>query len=160
MNSKLNNSQEIKNVAKAIEAMQLPRIMGFADMVLRHVEVMSEGNTSRLNTYILSFLIARGGEKGLTHSELARLLVRSNHSMTRLIDSLQKDGLITRNRDPKDRRAVYIKITSAGLKFMRKYIDEIALIEKKVLSCLDKNELEILTILIRKIRGKLEELRA
>ena len=160
MTSKINMSHEIKNIAETIEAMQLPRIMGFADMVLRHMEVISDKRQSRLNIYILSFLIGRGGEKGLNHSELAHLLVRSNHSMTRLVDVLEKDGLVERHRDPKDRRAVYIRITSAGLKFMRKYLDEIALIEQKVLSGLDKKEIETLTTLIRKIREKLEELRA
>ena len=91
----------------------------------------------------------------MTHSELARVLLRANHSMTRLVDVLERDGLVRRHRDKKDRRTVYVKVTPAGLDFMKEYIDQIDLIEKEVMSCFDENERKTLRHLIRKLSEQL-----
>jgi len=161
MAKKLPQLKEIKTFADEIEAMQLPRILTFADMIIRNTDKVLRSNSSRLNVHVLAFLITteKGRERGLNHSELANLLIRSNHGVTRIVDVLEKDGYVKRCRDPNDRRTVYVKITSAGIEFMKNYIAEVATLERGILSCLSANETRSLRRLIRKIRQNLQELR-
>ncbi len=162
MAKKLPQAEEILKFANEIEAMQLPRILTFADMIIRNTDKALRNNSSRLNVHALAFLITteKGRERGLNHSELANLLIRSNHGVTRIVDALEKDGYVERRRDPNDRRTVYVKITSAGIEFMKNYIAEVAALEKGILSCLNANEIKTLRGLIRKIRHKFQELRS
>lgn len=160
MNKKLARPRQIEKLADEIEAMQLPRILTFADMIIRNTDRVLMRKTSRLNVHILAFLITteEGREKGLSHSELAKMLIRTNHGMTRVIDVLENDGYVERCRDPNDRRTVYIRITLAGLAMMKMYIGEIGELERGVVSCLDENEIKVLRELIRKIRHEFQEI--
>jgi len=51
---------------------------------------------------------------GLRPSDIAQSLVVDPASMTYLIDTLEKRGLIQRGDDPKDRRVYRIQLTKAG----------------------------------------------
>jgi DNA-binding MarR family transcriptional regulator len=60
--------------------------------------------------------ILRGaGPCGLLAGEVAERLITRNPDVTRLIDRLEKRGLVERFRDADDRRAVRIHITPDGL---------------------------------------------
>ncbi len=45
---------------------------------------------------------------------LARLTLRSKSGATRLVDRLEKAGLVSRETSPEDRRAVYVALTDSG----------------------------------------------
>ena len=51
---------------------------------------------------------------GLNMSELSRRLMVSGGNVTGLTDQLEKEGLVARTDDPKDRRAYTVKLTAAG----------------------------------------------
>ncbi|ULU24058.1 MarR family winged helix-turn-helix transcriptional regulator [Dyella terrae] len=46
--------------------------------------------------------------------ELADTLVIERYNLTRLVDRLEQEGLVTRARSPDDGRAAYVSITDAG----------------------------------------------
>lgn len=46
--------------------------------------------------------------------ELADALVIERYNLTRLVDRLEQEGLVTRARSPDDGRAAYVTITNAG----------------------------------------------
>ena len=46
--------------------------------------------------------------------ELADALVIERYNLTRLVDRLEQEGLVTRARSPDDGRAAYVTITDAG----------------------------------------------
>jgi len=52
--------------------------------------------------------------------ELAQRVVLSRSSITRLVDQLAKQGLLTRRTDPEDRRGSYAVLTKAGEMAVRK----------------------------------------
>jgi DNA-binding MarR family transcriptional regulator len=59
--------------------------------------------------------ILRGaGPGGLTAGEVGERLITRSPDVTRLIDRLEKRGLVVRKQDPDDRRAVRICITEPG----------------------------------------------
>ena len=59
--------------------------------------------------------LERAGEP-LTMSQLSRELMVSNGNVTGVIDRLEKNGLVARNRAEHDRRIQYIELTSQGRK--------------------------------------------
>jgi DNA-binding MarR family transcriptional regulator len=60
--------------------------------------------------------ILRGaGADGLWAGEVAERLITRSPDVTRLVDRLEKRGLVRRRRDNDDRRAVRVFITKAGL---------------------------------------------
>jgi DNA-binding MarR family transcriptional regulator len=60
--------------------------------------------------------ILRGaGKAGLWAGEISDRLITRSPDVTRLVDRLEKRGLVARSRDPSDRRAIRIHITDAGL---------------------------------------------
>lgn len=59
--------------------------------------------------------ILRGAtDGGLTCSEISERLLDHDPDVTRLLDRLQKAGLVTRDRDRPDRRIVATRLTDAG----------------------------------------------
>jgi DNA-binding MarR family transcriptional regulator len=63
--------------------------------------------------------ILRGaGEDGLPTLAVRDRLVEEAPGITRLIDKLEKAGLVTRLNDKKDRRTVRCRITAAGLRVL------------------------------------------
>lgn len=59
--------------------------------------------------------ILRGaGAEGLWAGEVAERLVARSPDVTRLLDRLERRGLVHRSRDPDDRRVVRVRITPAG----------------------------------------------
>lgn len=59
--------------------------------------------------------IAAGhGAKGVPTLTIAKQLVALDPDVTRLVDRLEKAGLVSRERCEKDRRVVYVRITPAG----------------------------------------------
>lgn len=155
MSERLPHRNEIENVATAIRAREFPRLVMFADMVSRYVDIKLKGKVNWLRISALNYLITRGGS--LTASQLAQLMLRSNYSMTRLIDDLEKDGLVIRERAGKDRRTIDVRVTPAGLAFMRQSLGDSDLVEEEVMSCLDEDEIETLRNLIRVLRFTLIE---
>ncbi|MBE1535827.1 MarR family winged helix-turn-helix transcriptional regulator [Actinomadura algeriensis] len=54
------------------------------------------------------------GEDGLRPGEVAKRLMQSAATVTSVADTLQRNGLLERRRDERDRRAVRLHVTEAG----------------------------------------------
>jgi len=68
--------------------------------------------------------ILRGAApEGLWASEIAGRMITRSPDVTRIVDRLEKRGLVRRGRDPADGRAVRVHITDAGLEQMRPFDD-------------------------------------
>lgn len=75
---------------------------------------------------VLSELV-HGGPRRM--STLAEFESVRQSSMTALVDRLERLGLVTRTRDPEDRRAVLIRATRKG----RQYVNELVLTREEFL---------------------------
>jgi DNA-binding MarR family transcriptional regulator len=65
--------------------------------------------------------ILRGAEpEGLACNNIGERMISHDPDMTRLLDRMEKHGLITRQRQTDDRRVVKTRITSRGLDFLRR----------------------------------------
>ena len=50
----------------------------------------------------------------LTQGEVSAKVLKSGSNMTTVIDNLERDGLVRRERDAKDRRVIHVHLTKAG----------------------------------------------
>jgi DNA-binding MarR family transcriptional regulator len=142
---------ELDSVLKEIQSAELPRLTIFADSLTRLINIKLNNNL--FWSLALTHLITSGGS--LRPNQLAKIMHRSNYSMTKLIDNMEKNGLVTRKADPKDRRSFNIKVTSDGLAYMMETLSEYALLERKILSDLDESEINIMRNAIRKMRKEI-----
>jgi DNA-binding MarR family transcriptional regulator len=62
--------------------------------------------------------ILRGAPEGLACSEIGNRMISRDPDITRLLDRLEKRGLVSRCRERRDRRMVLTRISEAGLKLL------------------------------------------
>ncbi len=84
------------------------------DMLSRNlVQVLKTEDLSPTQYNVLRIL--RGTPEGLPCGEIANRMITRDPDVTRLLDRLEKRGLISRCRETKDRRMVMARITPEGL---------------------------------------------
>ena len=149
---RINNIEEIRH---EILNMQMSRLIVFSDVIDRYLHIRLKNNYSWLRVDTILFLITRGGK--LTPSQLAKLMLRSRNSITRLINDLESDGFVKRVHSNTDHRTVIIEVTSKGLEFTMTNLKKLSSLEEELRACLDGDELSVLVGLTRKLRLKLIE---
>ena len=50
----------------------------------------------------------------MTAGEVSQKILKSGSNLTTVIDNLERDGLVRRERDTKDRRVIHVHLTEAG----------------------------------------------
>ncbi len=152
INNKQPGLEDLKEVADQINKTEFWSCVSFSDTLSRYVEItMKIDNVSRLHGIAMYCLVLMGGST--TPTLLARKMFRSKHSMTKIIDSLEKEGLVMRDYTNKDRRVTYIKITADGLDYVRQNITNKGNKRaQEAISCLDKPEQKLLVGLMEKMR--------
>ncbi len=84
------------------------------DMLSRRpAQVLKSEDLSSTQYNVLRIL--RGAPEWLTCGEVASRMITRDPDITRLLDRLEKRGLISRCREAKDRRMVLTRITPEGL---------------------------------------------
>jgi DNA-binding MarR family transcriptional regulator len=147
--------EEIERVNKKIRRTQFTRLIAFADVVNRYTDIILKHKYSWLHSAALIFMITRGGS--LTPTQLARIMLRSNYSVTKIVDGLEKDGLVTRTHNGRDRRSIDVEVTSKGLNYIVSMMENSRVAEDELKSCLDEGELENLANTLRILRDRLIE---
>jgi DNA-binding MarR family transcriptional regulator len=88
-----------------------------ADLLARKGEkVLGSADVSPTQYNVLRIL--RGSPEGLPCREVASRMITRDPDVTRLLDRLEKRGLISRRRETKDRRVVLARITPEGLRLL------------------------------------------
>ena len=100
---------------------------------------------------VLLTLRRQGQGRALSPSELARDMMISTSAMTNRLDRLQKRGLIERQADPADRRALRIVLTQAGFALADRIVASHVATEERLLSGLSADERAQLRQLLAKI---------
>lgn len=97
--------------------------------------------------------ILRGaGAEGLPCSEVGERMITRDPDITRLLDRLQKRGLVERKRGKEDRRVVYGKISAAGLKLLKEMDAPIEKYGREMLRHVGQDKLQQLIELLELVR--------
>jgi DNA-binding MarR family transcriptional regulator len=100
--------------------------------------------------HVLAVLDGEGGS--LSPTVIADRLIITTASMTSLLDTLQRRGLVQRTPDVKDRRRVVVTITAEGSRVIRRLLPEMLALQAEVatgLSPPDRTELVRLLSILR-----------
>ncbi|MCA9040058.1 MAG: MarR family transcriptional regulator [Planctomycetaceae bacterium] len=96
--------------------------------------------------------ILRGEGKPLPSLEIADRLIQVVPAITGLIDRLEKQDLVKRERCVEDRRVVYVSITARGRELLKKLDQPVKKLHEQLLGHLTRKELKELSRLLEKAR--------
>jgi DNA-binding MarR family transcriptional regulator len=97
--------------------------------------------------------ILRGaGDGGRTCSEIAERMINRDPDITRLLDRLERRGLVARSREGRDRRVIIARITAAGLELLQGLDHPIEEFNRKILGHLGEQQLRAFIKLLERVR--------
>jgi DNA-binding MarR family transcriptional regulator len=97
--------------------------------------------------------ILRGSPAGITCGEIGNRMITRDPDITRLLDRLEKRGLISRCRETKDRRMVMARIAPEGLTLLARMDGPVREAHRGQLGHMGRERLRALTELVRAARG-------
>jgi DNA-binding MarR family transcriptional regulator len=92
--------------------------------------------------------VLEGAERPLPAGEIAARVLVTTASMTAVLDTLERHGLLRRRPDPTDRRRVLIEITGEGRALVDAFLPEMAALQAAVCDPLGTAERELLLNLL------------
>jgi DNA-binding MarR family transcriptional regulator len=119
----------------------------------RGVEVLKESELSGTQYNVLRILRGAGSE-GLACGEIGGRMVTRDPDITRLLDRLEKRGLVIRSREKEDRRVVTARITAPGLELLKKLDEPVTQMHRSQLGHLEPKQQETLIRLLEIAREK------
>lgn len=119
-------------------------------------EVFGRFGLNRGEVGVLAALRIAGPPHHLSPTRLFKGLMLSSAGITSRLDRLESRGLVKRTRDAKDRRAVLVELTHAGLNLLNEAVAANAESERALLGDLRANEIATLSKLLRKMLAALE----
>ena len=130
----------------------------FLDL-LRTTDMLSRGLVQVLKVEDLSstqynvLRILRGAREGLACGEIASRMITRDPDVTRLLDRLEKRGLISRCRETEDRRTVRARIAPEGLTVLARLDETVQAAHRQQLGHLGRERRLALTELLRLSRS-------
>jgi DNA-binding MarR family transcriptional regulator len=122
-----------------------------ADAVSKYADsLFYKAGLSTIKFMILHILAFNGGS--MTPSELARWVLRERHNITTLVRRLERDGLVTAERNDKDRRFVNVTLTSKGGKVLAQSTPVAKEIVNQVMLSITENEVASLAKPLKVLR--------
>ncbi len=124
------------------------------DVLARYLEVkLKKYQVSLIRFNIMSTLFKNGGE--MTPSQIAESVFREKNSVTAVINTMEKQGVVRREPSPEDRRSVKVVITEKGWKEANRLNPIVQELSREALSCMDREQVENLVGMMRTFRESL-----
>jgi MarR family transcriptional regulator, organic hydroperoxide resistance regulator len=150
-------ARDIKEVADQIREVNFWSCVCFADTVNRYCEItMKKDDISPLHALAMNNLVKCGGAS--TPTQLAEKMFRSKHSVTKIVDNLEKEGFIVRDFTSKDRRVTQVRMTTAGLEYVKNNQSKGNKRAKQVMDCLTADEQKTLISLTAKMSARMTDI--
>ena len=128
--------------------------------LLRTADALQTSVEARLSEFGLTgtqynaLRILRGAEpEGLPCSEIGERMITRDPDVTRLLNRLEKHGLVKRARAKSDRRVIYGRITATGLKLLREMDEPIERHGRVMLKHVGQDDLRQLIELLEFVRS-------
>jgi DNA-binding MarR family transcriptional regulator len=129
-------------------------VMMSYEVLARYLEVhLKHYGVSLIRFNIMSTLFKNGGE--MTPSEIAENVFREKNSVTAVINTMERQGVVRREPSPDDRRSVRVVITEKGWKEANRLSPVAQELCREALSCMDKGQVEDLVGMMRTLRESL-----
>jgi MarR family 2-MHQ and catechol resistance regulon transcriptional repressor len=89
------------------------------NLIIRHLDILLHRHGLSLPKFnILAILKYKGGEAGISQTDITHSLIVCEGNITGILDRMQKDEILIRTPHPKDRRINLVRITLKGSKLL------------------------------------------
>jgi DNA-binding MarR family transcriptional regulator len=147
----MNRSAKVRRDGSPEEAAFLD-LLRTADMLTRRADwVLKADDLSHTQYNVLRIL--RGAPQGLPCGEIASRMITRDPDVTRLLDRMEKRGLISRCRESRDRRLVLARITPTGLALVNRLDEPVQKTHREQLGHMGKDRLRALAELLAAARA-------
>lgn len=124
-------------------------LVGLSHHVLHlFAEVGRTYKLSQQQVELICTVIVRG-RVGMT--ELGRLMQLERSNLSNVVDRLEQRGLATRTRDPHDRRAIWVELTSEGAELAMKTHGEVTVRLHRLINRLPLTDRRHLTAVVQQL---------
>ena len=103
----------------------------------------------------IHILLWLGNDGPMTMGELARAVAVTEKTITGVVDRLERDLLVQRERDPADRRVVHVRLAPRGATLYRRMDQGITSKLAKLLGLLEVQDREHLVRMVKTLTAKL-----
>lgn len=156
MIEKLPSEKDYRAAREKLSSKKFPVLIHLADVLNRYIDTKYKGKIDWLRINALMIMTIKNGMVNL--SQLSGSMVRPKWTITKLIDAMESDGLVTRVKAPKDRRSTLVRTTRKGLETLEHFLTICDEAEKETLSSLEKNDLRTLEFTSRLLISQMVEL--
>jgi DNA-binding MarR family transcriptional regulator len=126
------------------------RFVATVDQALRHHPLSRAGRGA--------LAVLEGAGQPLSPTTIAQRLIVTTASITSLLDTLERRGLVERRPDPEDRRKLLVAITDDGLALVDQFLPEVVALQTAVMAQLSEPQRRQLVRLLATVRDGLDGL--
>jgi DNA-binding MarR family transcriptional regulator len=131
-------------------------IVRTADKLLRAVDRLVRQHGLTATQYNVLRILRGAGQQGATCREVGERLLNAEPDITRLLDRMEKRGMVSRCREAQDRRFVTVRITPAGLELVDALDEPIAGFHRERFAAFSQSELGQFLAALEKTRKGVE----
>lgn len=124
-----------------------------ADAIKRSLAQVIEPHGITPQQYNVLRILRGAGPDGLPTLTIGERMVEQTPGVTRLVDRLERKGLVARTPCPKDRRRVFCRITPKGLDLLRELDEPVNRWDAQAVSILPPSELDSFITLLDRVRA-------
>jgi DNA-binding MarR family transcriptional regulator len=118
--------------------------LAMVDRTLRHHRLSQAGRQA--------LAVLEGAGQPLSPTTLAERLIVTTASVTSLLDTLERRGLVQRRPDPTDRRRLLVALTDDGRALVEQFLPEVVALQTAVMAGLSETQRLQLLRLLAKVR--------
>jgi len=152
MTGKLKDEIKQAKPFDSLEAEVFLNLMRTADALTRRAEELLKLAALSATQYNVLRILRGVGGQGLCCREVAERMITRDPDITRLVDRLERRGLLARRRDHRDRRVITVRITEAGRRILKNLDGPIEEYNRNRLSHIEKGDLRKLLELLEAAR--------
>jgi DNA-binding MarR family transcriptional regulator len=127
-------------------------VLRTADRMRRRGEALLAPHDVTLQQFNVLRILRGARPDGLCTLAIAQRMIEQTPGITRLIDRLEKKGLVRRVRSEEDRRQVWCRITPAGERLLARLDDPVEEFDRAAVRALTPAEQEQLTALLGQLQ--------
>jgi DNA-binding MarR family transcriptional regulator len=149
-------SEEIYRISQEVPIASIIAIYTTDEVITEYLhKEWNRSESTRAGFRILNILTKNHGFMRFT--DMSKKVFRSKCAVSRVVNNLERSGLVRREGVSNDRREKRITITKKGIEYIATTMHQRRIISKQIMSCLNENEMELLISLLKRIRKYIQD---
>jgi MarR family transcriptional regulator, organic hydroperoxide resistance regulator len=149
----MESSPKPPDTFRSREQQALIGLLRTAEAIKRTLAQVIEPHGITPQQYNVLRILRGAGPDGLPTLTIGERMIEQTPGVTRLIDRLERKGLVTRTPCPKDRRRVYCRISDSGLELLTELDGPVNQWDSQAMSVLDPSDIDTLISALDRVRA-------